>query len=65
MEGNFQRGDLVSCLDQRGVEIARGLINYGADDAARIAGKPSSDFEAVLGYADEEELIHRDNLVLI
>lgn len=65
VEGNFQRGDLVSCLDQRGVEIARGLINYGADDAARIAGKPSSDFEAVLGYADEEELIHRDNLVLI
>lgn len=65
VNGGFQRGDLVSCLDLRGNEIARGLINYGAEDAAKIAGKASSEFEALLGYADDPELIHRDNLVLI
>jgi glutamate 5-kinase len=65
VEGHFQRGDLVSCRDSQGQEIARGLINYGADEAAKIAGKPSSEFESLLGYADDEELIHRDNLVLI
>ncbi|QWF70195.1 glutamate 5-kinase [Methylomonas paludis] len=65
VKGAFKRGDLVSCLDTQGCEIARGLINYGAEDAGTIAGKPSSDFEALLGYADEDELIHRDNLVLV
>lgn len=65
VRGRFQRGDLVSCYDMNGNEIARGLINYGADDAAKIAGKPSSEFESLLGYADEDELIHRDNMVLI
>lgn len=65
VQGNFKRGDLVSCLDLNGVEIARGLINYAAEEAAKIAGKPSSEFEALLGYADDAELIHRDNLVLI
>jgi glutamate 5-kinase len=65
VQGKFKRGDLVSCFDLNGVEIARGLINYGAEDAVKIAGKPSSEFEALLGYADDAELIHRDNLVLI
>ncbi len=65
VQGTFQRGDLVSCLDRQGIEIARGLINYGAEDAAKIAGKSSSEFEQLLGYADDDELIHRDNLVLI
>ncbi|MCQ8102750.1 glutamate 5-kinase [Methylomonas sp. SURF-2] len=65
VRGGFKRGDLVSCRDTRGTEIARGLINYGAEDAAKIVGKPSSEFEALLGYADEAELIHRDNLVLV
>lgn len=65
VRGAFQRGDLVSCLDAAGAEIARGLINYGADDAAKIAGKPSGEFAALLGYADDDELIHRDNLVLL
>jgi glutamate 5-kinase len=65
VQGLFQRGDLVSCLDKQGVEIARGLINYGAEDAVKIAGKSSTEFEALLGYADDDELIHRDNLVLI
>jgi glutamate 5-kinase len=64
VRGKFKRGDLVSCLDGQGREIARGLINYGAEEAVKIAGKPSSEFEALLGYADDE-LIHQDNLVLI
>lgn len=65
VQGKFKRGDLVSCRDQSGVEIARGLINYGAEDVVKIAGRPSCEFQALLGYADEDELIHRDNLVLI
>lgn len=65
VQGAFQRGDLVSCVDLHGVEIARGLINYGAEEATKIAGKSSSEFEALLGYADDDELIHRDNLVLV
>ena len=65
VQGQFKRGDLVSCLDGQGNEIARGLINYGAEDAAKIAGKSSNEFETLLGYADDEELIHRDNLVLV
>lgn len=64
-QGNFKRGDLVSCLDTQGVEIARGLINYSAEETQKIAGKPSTEFENLLGYADDEELIHRDNLVLV
>jgi glutamate 5-kinase len=63
--GQFRRGDLVACFDTQGVEIARGLINYDSDETLKIAGKPSKDFEAILGYADEEELIHRDNMVLV
>lgn len=63
--GGFRRGDLVSCLDLHGSEIARGLINYSAEETTKIAGKPSSEFDALLGYADDEELIHRDNLVLV
>jgi glutamate 5-kinase len=65
IQGTFQRGDLVSCLDSHGTEIARGLINYGAEETLIIAGKSSNEFEALLGYADEDELIHRDNMVLI
>ncbi len=63
--GQFRRGDLVACLDTQGIEIARGLINYDSDETLKIAGKPSKDFEAILGYADEEELIHRDNMVVV
>lgn len=63
--GQFKRGDLVSCLTENGTEIARGLINYSSDDSSKIAGKISSDFESLLGYADDAELIHRDNLVII
>jgi len=63
--GDFERGEVVSCLDPEGKEIARGLVNYNAVDARRILKTPSSEIEARLGYVDEPELIHRDNLVLI
>lgn len=62
--GYFNRGDMVVCRDGSGQEIARGLVNYNSDDARKIAGKPTKDIEASLGYKDFDELIHRDNLVL-
>jgi len=65
VEGNFIRGEVVACVDQAGREIARGLVNYGAQEAARIKGQPSSRFEEIIGYLDDAELIHRDNLVLL
>jgi glutamate 5-kinase len=65
VSGQFERGELVSCVNEGGEEIARGLINYGSADAQLIAGKSSSDFEEILGYSDDSEMIHRDNLVLI
>jgi glutamate 5-kinase len=63
--GEFERGEVVAVVDPDGREIARGLSNYSAGEARRIAGKPSSAIEALLGYMDEPELIHRDNLVLL
>ena len=63
--GDFERGELVVCLDAHGHEIARGLVNYTAVEAARILRKPSHEIEHILGYVDEQELIHRDNLVLL
>ncbi|HHC72728.1 MAG TPA: glutamate 5-kinase [Thiotrichales bacterium] len=65
VDGDFRRGELVSCRAPDGSEVARGLVNYGADEARRICGLPSDRIEAVLGYVDEPELIHRDNLILI
>ncbi len=65
VEGRFRRGELVSCVDGEGIEVARGLVNYSADETRRIIGHPSSEIEGILGYVDEEELIHRDNLVLV
>lgn len=65
VSGNFKRGDLVSCFDSSGVEVARGLINYAAMDAGKIIGKASDLFESLLGYQGDKELIHRDNLVLL
>lgn len=62
--GEFSRGDLVACFDGEGVEVARGLVNYGAEETRRIMRQPSSRIEQILGYLDEPELIHRDNLVL-
>ncbi|MBT9590285.1 MAG: glutamate 5-kinase [Thiobacillus sp.] len=63
--GNFLRGDVVAIVDIEGHEIARGLTNYSSSEARRIAGVPSTSIEAELGYMDEPELIHRDNLVML
>jgi glutamate 5-kinase len=64
-EGQFARGDVVCCVDDTGREIARGLVNYGHEEVQRIKGQSSERIEALLGYAGEEELMHRDNLVLV
>ena len=65
VEGNFQRGEVVSCISSDGVEIARGLVNYDSKESQLLKGKSSDTIEAILGYIDEAELIHRDNLVLL
>ena len=65
VEGNFDYSDTVSCLTEDGVEFARGLANYNAVDAAKLAGKHTKDIENILGYRDYDEIIHRDNLVLL
>ncbi len=63
--GQFERGEVVACVDAAGREIARGLVNYSALETQRILKKPSSQIEAILGYVDEPELIHRNNLVVV
>jgi len=65
VEGNFERGEVVSVLGPDGREVARGLANYGAAETARILRKPTGEIEAALGYIAEPELIHRDNLVVL
>ena len=62
--GTFQRGDMVACVDEQGCEIARGLVNYNSDEAERIKGHSSKDIAEILGYIDELELIHRDNMIV-
>ena len=64
VSGEFSRGEVVACVDAQGREVARGLVNYGADDVRRIMGQPSSRIADILGWVDDEEIIHRDNLVL-
>ena len=63
--GEFERGEVVSCLDPLGQEVARGLVNYSSIETRKILKSPSHEIEARLGYIDEPELIHRDNLVLL
>ena len=65
VSGSFGRGEVVGCFAPDGREVARGLVNYGSQEAQRIMRRPSSEIESVLGYVDEPELIHRDNLVLL
>jgi glutamate 5-kinase len=65
VDGEFERGAVVGCFAPDGREVARGLVNYGSTESRRILGRPSGEIESVLGYVDEPELIHRDNLVLI
>ena len=62
--GEFNRGDLISCVDSNGVEIARGLVNFNADEAQKIKGQSTAAIANILGYKDNAEMIHRDNLVL-
>jgi glutamate 5-kinase len=64
VEGEFSRGDVIAVRDERGIEIARGLANYASSEARLICRKPSSEFEKLLGYMAEPEMLHRDNLVL-
>jgi glutamate 5-kinase len=63
--GDFERGEVVACCNEAGLEIARGLVNYSANEAQRIMRKPSSEIDKILGYVEESELIHRDNLILL
>ncbi len=65
VRGAFVVGDAIAVLDGEGHELARGLAGYGADEATRIAGKKSSEIEAILGYKRTDELVHRDDLVLV
>jgi glutamate 5-kinase len=65
VQGEFERGAVVACEDPEGREVARGLANYSAAETRRIMRRPSSEIESILGYVDEPELIHRDNLVLL
>lgn len=65
VDGQFSAGDCVSCLDPDGVEVARGLIAYDADDCRRISGMSSGQIEATLGYHISDEVIHRDDMVVL
>ena len=64
VEGDFSRGDVIAVRDPQGLEIARGLANYASKEARLICRKPSGEFEKLLGYAAEPEMVHRDNMVL-
>ena len=65
VEGDFDRGEVISCLSPDSMEVARGLSNYASQEARKLAGHPSEQIESLLGYQDEPELIHRDNLVIL
>jgi len=65
VSGCFKRGELVSCVDSNGKEIARGLSNYSAEEAVKIIGQGSDKIIELLGYGGDDEFIHRDNLVLV
>lgn len=64
VRGHFLRGELVSCIDEKGQRLAKGLVNYAAEEARQLAGQPSHRIEEILGYIETPELIHRDNLVI-
>jgi glutamate 5-kinase len=63
--GEFGRGDVITCIDPAGMPVARGMSNYASTEVRRIMRKPSSEIASILGYVEEVELIHRDNLVLL
>ena len=63
--GEFERGAAVACLSPEGIEVARGLVNYSSSDSRRIAHRNSTEIEELLGFINETEIIHRDNLILV
>lgn len=65
VKGKFTRGELVSCEDFNGTEVARGLVNYNSDETQLIQGKSTEEIFTILGYCEDDELIHRDNLVIV
>lgn len=65
VEGVFARGEIVACVDEAGKQVAVGLVNYGSEDAGRILGMPSERIQECLGFVDEEELMHRDNMTVL
>ncbi len=65
VEGNFNRGEMVACVSLAGKQIACGLVNYNADEVRKLVGQPSNKINEILGYINEEEVIHRDNMVLV
>ncbi|MGX5662798.1 glutamate 5-kinase [Diaphorobacter nitroreducens] len=65
VEGDFVRGDVIAVRDASGTEIARGLANYASAEARLLCRKPSAEFERLLGYAAEPEMVHRDNMVVL
>jgi len=65
VDGDFNRGEVVACVSLDGKQIARGLVNYNADEIRRLVGQPSNKISEILGYINEDEIIHRDNLVLV
>ena len=65
VEGSFKRGDVVSCLNGLGTEVARGLVNYPSEDAARICRAHTEEIVDRLGYMEQPEMIHRDNMVVL
>ena len=65
VEGEFSRGDVIAVRDPEGAELARGLANYSSAEARTLCRKPSAEFERLLGYVAESEMVHRDNMVLM
>jgi len=65
VHGDFQRGEAVECVSAQGVKIATGLVNYASNDAKKIIGHASKEITSILNFIEEEELVHRDNMVLL
>jgi len=65
VSGEFGRGDVITCTDEGGRAVARGMSNYSSSEARRIMRRPSTEIHAILGFVEEPELIHRDNMVLL
>jgi glutamate 5-kinase len=65
IEGDFSVGDPVTCVDMRGEPLAKGLVNYSSSEVRKIMGLKTTKIEQVLGYKDYDEIIHRDNLVVL